>query len=77
MTLLKITASSSSYQLLSTPVTLTGDPVWVKVKVGSAFVRVFVDDLYLTTVGLNGPETRAADGLLPPPAAPDGFRGNN
>jgi hypothetical protein len=72
-----ITASTTGYELFADTITLTGDPVWVKAKVGSATARVFVDDVYVTTVGINGPETRAADGLLPPPAAPDGFRGNN
>ncbi len=72
-----ITTSTTGYALLSGSATLTADPVWIKAKVGSAFARVLVDDVYVTTVGLSGPETRAADGLLPPPAAPDGFRGNN
>jgi subtilisin family serine protease len=74
---LLLTTNTGAYQLLSGSVTLTGDPLWVKVKAGSPFAKVFIDDLFVSTAGLNGPETRAADGLLPPPAAPDGFRGNN
>jgi hypothetical protein len=45
--------------------------------------KLFVDDVSVlllpigTTPRAEGENTRSADGLLPPPAAPDNFRGNN
>jgi subtilisin family serine protease len=72
-----LTANTTGFELFEDTVTLDATPVFVKVRVGSATGKVFVDDLYLTTVGISGPETRAVGDLLPPPAAPDGFRGNN
>ncbi len=74
---LKFTTDSVGYELLSGTLTLTGPVTKVKVIVGSGVGKVKADDVSLVVAGPNGPAPRDAGSLLPPPAAPGGFRGKN
>lgn len=72
----KLTVNTVGYEDHSLGLTLDGTVSSATVKFGSLLKKVNIDDVYLTNLGVNGPELRA-EGALPPPAAPSGFRGNN
>ncbi|MBK9126161.1 MAG: hypothetical protein IPM16_23940 [Chloroflexi bacterium] len=74
---LKFTIDSVGYEALNGTLSLTGPVTSVKVQVGSNTGKAKADDVSLVVAGVNGPAPRDDGGLLPPPAAPGGFRGNN
>jgi hypothetical protein len=69
------------YTRLTGTQTLTKAVAWIETSIvaGPSRGTIFVDDLWLTIAPASArmATTRSLDGLLPPPAAPDGFRGSN
>jgi hypothetical protein len=70
-----------SYTRLSSSLTLSKSAVWVETLIVArpSVGTLLIDDLWLTIapIATRMPVTRSGDGLLPPPPAPDGFRGSN
>jgi hypothetical protein len=77
----KVPVGTYGYTRLSKTLTLTKAAVRVEIAIfaGPSTGTVLVDDLWLTIapVSTRTAITRGPDGLLPPPPAPDGFRGSN
>lgn len=76
---IKVTATTAGYENLEESYVLLDTVKNIKVKLGSKTAKVLADDVYLLASGINGAAGRggAIDGILPPPAAPEGFRGTN
>lgn len=74
---LNFLVNSVGYEPLSSTLTLTGPVTSMKVIIGSNTRKMKADDISLVVPGPNGPAPRDDGGVLPPPAAPGGFRGNN
>ena len=82
---LNVAQATSGYQTFSKNFVLDAAIVGGKVVVSNTLPasKIRVDDVSVMlqpidpTPRADGSQTRSADGLLPPPAAPDNFRGSN
>ncbi len=74
--LISFQTTSATFVVMSEEYLLTGTPTRLIVKISNKTTagKVFVDQVSLS---LNDVGTRSGDSLLPPPSAPEQFRGNN
>ena len=74
---IKVPVGTYSYTGVAATLPITSDVKWVRVSLiaGTTSGALLIDDLVLWVEPTVATVTRDAGGLLPPPAAPDGFRG--